>query len=176
LNPSLSNRDRDRDTDTDMQILILLLGCHIQRLLNGRVETAIEFATNTNTTIDWFLSGGVKEPGKINEAEYMMNLIEPHRKDRDWNFIVDSVATNTAENLIMANHTLHFESYTDMYMVTSEFHYNRANAMVDKIFEGKRFNWLLSPLEESDSRYWEKIHIKNVDSDVTKSSSKMRIM
>jgi len=165
-----------------MQMLILLLGCHITRLLTGRVQSAVEFANNTsaNTTIDWFLSGGIKQGGAVSEAELMVRMIESkssgnNNNKTNWNFILDTVATNTAENFIIANQTLNMSSYSDIFIVTSDFHHARANAMASKVFVGQRIKWILSPLEEPDSRYWEKIHIKNVDSDVKKSIDKMRI-
>jgi len=165
-----------------MQMLILLLGCHITRLLTGRVQSAVEFANNTsaNTTIDWFLSGGIKQGGAVSEAELMVRMIESkssgnNNNKTNWNFILDTVATNTAENFIIANQTLNMSSYSDIFIVTSDFHHARANAMASKVFVGQRIKWILSPLEEPDSRYWEKIHIKNVDADVKKTMDKMRI-
>jgi hypothetical protein len=165
-----------------MQILLLLLGCHITRLLTGRVQSAVEFASNmnANTTIDWFLSGGIKEGGAVSEAELMVRMIELHSSSMEnssnWNFILDTVATNTAENFIIANQTLNMSAYSDIFIVTSDFHHTRANAIANKIFNLQRISWILSPLEEPDSRYWERIHIKNVDADVKKSIDKMRIM
>ena len=162
-------------------MLILLLGCHINRLLTGRVQSAVEFANNTsaNTTIDWFLSGGIKQGGAVSEAELMVRMIDSkssgNNNKTNWNFILDTVATNTAENFIIANQTLNMSSYSDIFIVTSDFHHARANAMASKVFAGQRISWILSPLEEPDSRYWEKIHIKNVDSDVKKSMDKIRI-
>ena len=164
-----------------MQILLLLLGCHITRLLTGRVESAVEFASNTNanTTIDWFLSGGIKQGGAVSEAELMVRMIESKssgNNNNTWNFILDTVATNTAENFIIANQTLNMSAYSDVFIVTSDFHHTRANAIASKVFNGQRISWILSPLEEPDSRYWERIHIKNVDVDVKKSMDKMRIV
>jgi uncharacterized SAM-binding protein YcdF (DUF218 family) len=159
-------------------MLILLLGCHITRLLTGRVQSAVEFASNTNanTTIDWFLSGGIKEGGAVSEAELMVRMIESKSNNNTWNFILDTVATNTAENFIIANQTLNMSAYSDVFIVTSDFHHKRANAIASKVFNGQRISWILSPLEEPDSRYWERIHIKNVDADVKKSMDKMRIV
>lgn len=151
--------------------------------MTGRVQSAVEFASNTNTnvntTIDWFLSGGIKEGGAVSEAELMVRMIELQRNswssNNTWNFILDTVATNTAENFIIANQTLNMSAYSDIFIVTSEFHHARANAIASKVFNGQRIKWILSSLEEPDSRYWEKIHIKNVDADVKKSMDKMRI-
>ena len=55
-------------------ILLILLGCNISYLLNDRISTAIQFANKfNNTNINWFLSGGIKNPNidTITEAEKM---------------------------------------------------------------------------------------------------------
>ena len=39
----------------------------------------------------------------------------------------------------------------------------------------KEISWVLSDAELHDSRYWEKIHIKNVDDDVNKAKKKFLV-
>lgn len=150
--------------------LFILLGCHINELLNGRIETAIELAFANTDKIDWFLSGGIKNPGEdtVSEAEKMAQKIQSYKNNNvtDWNFIYDTTATNTAENFIMAERELNLTTYSDVYVVTSKFHHNRAKAIADKVIQNNNFKWALSDLKMKDSEYWEKIHIKNVDSDV----------
>ena len=152
-----------------MKVLFILLGCHITRLLNGRIQTAVDFVNTNhqNNTVDWFLSGGVKNGSvdTMSEAEQMARTILPHG-NANWSVILDTVATNTAENFVIANQTLNFALYSDVYVVTSEFHYGRAKRMTDRIFTNRRIKWVLSPLEERDSRYWETIHIRNVEADL----------
>ena len=152
-----------------MKVLFLLLGCHITRLLNGRIQTAVDFVNTNhhNNSVDWFLSGGVKNGSAdtMSEAERMAQTILP-RGNANWSVILDTVATNTAENFVIANQTLNFALYSDVYVVTSEFHYGRAKRMTDRIFTNRRIKWVLSPLEERDSRYWETIHIRNVEADL----------
>ena len=55
-----------------MHILIILLGCHIAHLLNGRINAAVELATNYSQ-VDWLLSGGIKPASNnaVTEAEQM---------------------------------------------------------------------------------------------------------
>ena len=152
-----------------MKVLFILLGCHITRLLNGRIQTAVDFVNtyHHNNSVDWFLSGGVKNGSAdtMSEAERMAQTILP-RGNANWSVILDTVATNTAENFVIANQTLNFALYSDVYVVTSEFHYGRAKRMTDRIFTNRRIKWVLSPLEERDSRYWETIHIRNVEADL----------
>ena len=161
-----------KNTHTNkMNILIILLGCHIARILNARIHTAVDFvnANHQNSTIDWFLSGGVKDRSvnSISEATQMAQAITPLGGD-NWNMILDTIATNTAENFLIANQTVNLNSYSDVYVVTSEFHHKRAKLMSDMIFKDKRISWVLSPLAQEDSVYWENIHIKNANADVKK--------
>jgi hypothetical protein len=155
------------------------LGCHITNLLNNRIETAVNFALNEqNIGIDWFLSGGIKNPmeSTVSEAHKMSELISNSKEfvygntKEKWNYIYDSISSNTAENFIMAKRMIeeNAHKYSDVYVVTSDFHYNRANKMADKIIPNNNFKWILGDKELHDSRYWETIHIKNVDADVNK--------
>ena len=126
-------------------ILLILLGCNISYLLNDRIYTAIQFANKfNNTNINWFLSGGIKNPNidTITEAEKMALEISNFEKIyvnnitmNKWNYIYDTIATNTAENFIMAKKYLDNEKkhYSEIYIITSSFHYNRAKKIADKL-------------------------------------------
>lgn len=164
-------------------ILLILLGCNISYLLNDRIYTAIQFANKfNNTNINWFLSGGIKNPNidTITEAEKMALEISNFEKIyvnnitmNKWNYIYDTIATNTAENFIMAKKYLDNEKkhYSEIYIITSSFHYNRAKKIADKLIN-KNVKWILGNSELVDSNYWENIHIKNVDIDVNKAIEK----
>ena len=164
-------------------ILLILLGCNISYLLNDRIYTAIQFANKfNNTNINWFLSGGIKNPNidTITEAEKMALEISNFEKFyvnnitmNKWNYIYDTIATNTAENFIMAKKYLDNEKkhYSEIYIITSSFHYNRAKKIADKLIN-KNVKWILGNSELVDSNYWENIHIKNVDIDVNKATEK----
>jgi uncharacterized SAM-binding protein YcdF (DUF218 family) len=165
-------------------LLFILLGSHVTELLNGRVNTALDFAANINNThIDWFLSGGVKNVGVnggvkygnagISEAEKMAYLIGNKSCGVEWNFILDKSATNTAENLIAVSEMGGLEKYSGVYVITSEFHFNRAKMITDLLIEDNRFGWILSDIALADSDYWESVHIKNVRSDVAKAKQRM---
>ena len=163
-----------------MSILIILLGCHISHILMDRVNTSVTFANvyNSNvkyyelyeTKINWFLSGGIKNKheGTLTEAEKMKNLLnELNGNKYEWNYIIDDVSTNTAQNFIMANKIKMAHNFENTYVVTSDFHYERAKKIADLIYEENAYNWILSPQEDKDSRYWERIHMKNIENDVT---------
>lgn len=166
-----------------MNILLILLGCNLSYLLNDRINTAVKFASNFNdTNVSWFLSGGIKNPneGTITEAQKMADEISKFEKayvndntGSKWNYIYDTVATNTAENFIMAKNFLNDKpnEYSDVYIITSNFHHNRAKKIADKIID-KDIKWILGDAELHDSAYWETIHIKNVDTDVNNAINK----
>lgn len=159
-------------------LLFIMLGCNVPALLEGRIKKSIEFAnteSNNTTQIDWFLSGGIKNPDQdtVTEAEKMTQMIaNKNNQTASWNFIRDEEATNTAENFIMVKNKVVLEDYENVYVITSDFHYKRANMIANKVIEGNQFKWILSPEELVDSRTWEKVHIKNVDSDVNKAKQK----
>jgi len=166
-----------------MNILLVLLGCNIPYLLHDRVRVATSFATNKNTNagITWFLSGGIKNPSEDTEteAEKMAGQIVQHATETsNWNYIYDLEATNTAENFIMVKKHLLETSvlYSNIVVVTSDFHHARAKKIADQILGGlTSIQWVLSNAELEDSRHWETIHIKNVDKDVTKALTKYKM-
>ena len=172
-----------------LTILLILLGCNIPYLLNSRIYEAVKFVEKLNeTNVNWFLSGGIKnlQEGAVSEAHKMAYHLSNSQyiNTNNWNYIIDSISTNTAENFIMARKYIREANmdYSDVYIATSKFHYKRANLIADKIFT-KNINlnnhiglkWILADDELEDSVYWEKIHIKNVDADVNKANAKFTI-
>jgi hypothetical protein len=167
-----------------MKFLIAMLGSHVIRLLNSRMKTGINFALNErNVEVDWFLSGGIKNPEEstVSEAYKMSQMIlnsdefvYGSASKTEWNYILDEVATNTAENFIMLKNMLESNpgKYSKVYVVTSDFHFERASKFADKIIENNEFEWILDDNELHDSRYWETIHSKNIDNDVEKALKK----
>ena len=165
-----------------------MLGSNVLSLLNDRINSGVEFASNErnrNIKIDWFLSGGIKNPSEstVSEAYKMSEIISKSdiftygNIKEDWSFIYDTIATNTAENFIMAKNHIEENSnkYSEIYVVTSDFHYDRASKISEKIMKNNGFKWILSDLELHDSRYWETIHVKNVDNDANKALYKFSI-
>ena len=168
-----------------MKLLIAMLGSHVLRLLNDRMNIGINFALNErNVEIDWFLSGGIKNPDEstVSEAYKMSQMISSSddftygSSKEDWNYILDEIATNTAENFIILKKMLEENpvKYSKVYVVTSDFHFERASKFADKIIGNNDFEWILSDIELHDSRYWETIHTRNVDNDVEKALKKFQ--
>lgn len=139
--------------------------------------------------ITWFLSGGIKNNyletkseasimrSKINDIiNFRYNLDMYQNKEKlGWNYVLDEKSTNTAENFIWASHYLNTtdETFDTVYVITSTFHFKRAQLMLNLIDPSRTFKWILGDLEENDSRYWESIHLNNVDSDVSIAKSKL---
>ena len=145
--------------------------------------------------ITWFLSGGIKNKneGHKSEASIMKSRIDDvintkykntsiinnynqeikYNNEIIWKFILDTKSTNTAENIINASKFLNNtnKKYNEIYIITSEFHYNRANQMLKLIDPKNIYKWILGNVEEKDSRYWEKIHIRNIHGDVHKAKN-----
>jgi uncharacterized SAM-binding protein YcdF (DUF218 family) len=167
---------------TTMNLLFVLLGCSVSYLLNNRITTAVQFAREFNTSqLDWFLSGGIKNPLEetVTEAEKMATQISQYERTynitiNNWNYIYDTIATNTAENFIMVNKYLSDTSlnYSKVYVITSAFHHFRASKIAEQIIKDTELHWILGDAELEDSRYWEQIHIKNVDADIKKAVDK----
>ena len=143
------------------------------------------FSESTISQITWFLSGGIKNDfkGAKSEASLMKSQIDNiinlnydnFSKSRFiWNYILDEKSTNTAENFIWASQFLNTttETFDSVYIITSTFHYERASMMLNLIDSSRNFKWILGDLEEKDSKYWESIHIMNVESDVLKAKKK----
>jgi uncharacterized SAM-binding protein YcdF (DUF218 family) len=64
--------------------------------------------------------------------------------------------------------------YSNVFIITSKFHHLRAKKIAEQIIGGQpSMQWVLSDAELEDSRYWETIHIKNVDKDVKKALEKI---
>jgi uncharacterized SAM-binding protein YcdF (DUF218 family) len=158
-----------------MNLLFILLGCHITYLLHDRIQRAVEFANNFNSSsvaITWFLSGGIKNPTIefITEAEKMGKYIQRFETNAtNWTYVYDVNATNTAENFVMANNHLMDYTYDNVYVITSTFHKGRASKIADKMITTPTpIEWILGNAELPDSVYWETIHIKNIEDDIQK--------
>jgi hypothetical protein len=137
-----------------------------------RVKTAINFIENNQNNfnkITWYLSGGIKFEGELSEASVMRNELESLITVRN----LDEKSKNTAENFYRSSNYLNVtqHTYDDVYIITSKFHYARAELMMSYIDSSRNFNWILSDMQQSDSLYWESIHIKNVLNDVEKLSN-----
>ena len=174
----------------------------VSKIINTTIDIYGTFPNEQlKTQITWFLSGGIKNSfkGAKSEASIMKSQIDNiinlkynsnYNKFNKyncangdiicmyrfaWNYILDEKSTNTAENFILASQFLNTttQSFDSVYVITSEFHYNRAKMMLNLIDPSRNFKWILGDLEEKDSKYWESIHINNVNADVSKAKTKL---
>ena len=166
-----------------MFALIVLLGCNIEFILNDRIQTAIQLSENLTPNyqrIDWFLSGGIKDKSLVGlgaggamaiaEADKMETRILTHGKNDNWHFIKDYASTNTAENFKMVERQMEFGglNYTNIFVVTSDYHFERAKLFADILIPENEFEWVLAKKEERNSRQMEQLHLKNVMNDIAK--------
>lgn len=158
-----------------MNILLILLGSHIARLLTDRVITAVQFTRTQpeDTKFTWFLSGGIKDPqtSNISEAEQMGELLRQY--DCRWEYMYDVQSTNTAENMMNANFYVNQtdKHYDHIYVITSQFHYERAHRFAEQLLSFTPL-WLLGSAECEDCQYWESVHMRNVDADIRNALNK----
>lgn len=163
-------------------ILFILLGCNITSLLLDRVMTAIHFIEENQhnfNKITWYLSGGIKFEGHLSEAFIMKQeleqLIQHKNLDKyiNYHYILDEKSKNTAENFYRSSVYLNTsqETYDDVYIITSSFHHRRAKLMMSYVDSSRNYSWLLGDMLQSDSFYWESMHLKNVVKDIENLSS-----
>jgi hypothetical protein len=172
-------------------ILIIMLGCNIKFIMDDRISTAINFANNYafpdpySNNIDWILSGGIKNKSQHeeqSEAEKMAEIISSYETpSSNWDYLLDEKSTNTAENFVEVKRYLAYSArseikYSKVYVVTSEFHYERAKKFADILIPNNKFDWILSKEKEPTSEYWERIHMKNIEADITKVFNKFKFV
>lgn len=170
-------------------VLFILLGCNVNEILYDRIDTAVQFASELNnathsTQIDWYLSGGIKNDigseVSVSEAVKMNQILSQIEVETDnWDYILDTHSTNTAENFVLLKglvESKEIKRYSDVYVITSEFHYHRAKKIANQIIPNNTFKWLLGKAELQDSNYWESIHTKNVEVDVSNAFNRYQVL
>lgn len=164
--------------NANAKTLVVLLGSSNNELLFDRINTATDAVLSSSHEVDWFLSGGFTSDKQTSEAKKMQALISNYKLENStWNYILDEKAQNTSENLVYLESWLNTidYSYTNMKLVTSKFHENRAKKMISKLSKLNKYNWdwISGTLSFHDSYYWETVHIKNVESDIEKAIKKI---
>jgi len=159
-------------------VIFVVLGCAIQEIQSDRIQTAINYAKSLPkyTKVVWFLTGGVKSAiSDQSEAEKMrMELFS------DANVILDTKATNTAENFVNFKKWLYSKYSQSLWenawqqdpkvvITTSEFHQKRASHILNGIFASSPLTNVEWNLGKKACEYcWsdEPIHMQNVEMDV----------
>lgn len=163
------------------QTIMVVLGCAIDYIQEDRVDYALKYVNEKidNSHIIWYLTGGVKkaisEKTDKSEASKMLTKISYN------NILLDELATNTAENFLYLRERI--KSFPDtvsleIIITTSEFHKERAEKIFNGIFETMPYQakWNLSGKACPTCWMDEKIHMKNVRSDVEKALNKKLLL
>ncbi len=161
-----------------VKVIMVVLGCHISEIQHNRISTAISFIDKIEPNSHlWFLTGGVKNAIESSttiestEASQMKSMILD-----DSNVVLDNNARNTAENFvnlkkwITTNYVDQQLEVPNIVITTSSFHKDRAELIFNGVFHDLNVesSWNLAPLACTYCWHDEKIHIKNVQSDVQK--------
>ena len=158
------------------QNVLVVLGSADDRILSERVSAAIEYIeSNEDQSIILFISGGVKN-AMVNESSDR-GQTEASKAASSFDYenvkiVLDEKATNTAENFAYLKRWVNSNFSTDempsIVITTSDFHQDRAERIFQGIMPEITPQWNLS--KSSCTRCWsdEMIHIKNVQSDITK--------
>ena len=158
------------------QNVLVVLGSADDRILSERVSAAIEYIeSNEDQSIILFISGGVKN-AMVNESSDR-GQTEASKAASSFDYenvkiVLDEKATNTAENFAYlkrwVNSNFSTEEMPSIVITTSDFHQDRAERIFQGIMPEITPQWNLS--KSSCTRCWsdEMIHIKNVQSDITK--------
>jgi uncharacterized SAM-binding protein YcdF (DUF218 family) len=164
----------DIDIDTTTNNIILVLGSNEKYMLKDRMTTAISMTKNMTGSITWFLSGGVKnDNGKHmyeeSESTKMLALLDNNKKEK---IVLDNKSRNTAENFAHFKYWLNTndDKYTHLTIVTSAFHYSRANTMFNEMIDSgdMEVKWGLGPLSCISCWADETHHKRNISKDVNK--------
>ena len=156
-------------------VIMIVLGCHIKDIQNTRIQAAIDYSKNIESQT-WFLTGGVKNAlessASVSEAEQMRRSLFSES-----NVIIDTEATNTAENFLNFKKWYQHAAFEEQPLVvitTSSFHKARAEKIFQGIFHDIDVKpvWNLSKLACPTCWSDEQFHMRNVESDVFKALNK----
>jgi len=156
--------------------VLVVLGSSDERILKERVLSAIQYIeSNENQEIILFISGGVKH-ALVNDSS-VRGETEASRASRWFEFenvtiVLDELATNTAENFAYlkrwVNETYSAGEMPSIVVTTSDFHQDRAERIFQGILPEISPQWNLSKSDCSQCWSDERVHIKNVESDIMK--------
>ena len=156
---------------------ILILGSHIDKILNNRINILIDYFSNEidNNEYYIFCSGGKKyDLNSKTEADKMKEILDNKMTNFNisYNIIKNDRAKNTVENFKHFIDSSKENLLEELIFVTSKFHRNRAHLIWNNLNERDINNkWILEESSEIEHPWLieeEKIHIKNINSDLNK--------
>ena len=156
------------DDENNKKKIMVVLGCGMEDLQNDRIKTAVDYVDTLDTSVVWFLTGGVKH-AIVRETE--ASKMEKYINKNAHQIVLDEHATNTAENFAYLQKWLKTENIKnpEIIITTSAFHKERAEKIFNGIMDNEtEVTWNLS--KGACATCWndEKIHMKNVENDVKK--------
>jgi uncharacterized SAM-binding protein YcdF (DUF218 family) len=156
--------------------VLVVLGSSDDRILSERVSSAIEYIeSNEDQSIILFISGGVKNAMENESSDRSQTEASKAASSFEYEnvkIVLDEKATNTAENFAYlkrwVNSNYSVDEMPSIVITTSDFHQDRAELIFQGIMPEITPQWNLS--KSYCSRCWsdERIHIKNVQSDIMK--------
>jgi len=160
--------------------IMVVLGCAVDSIQQDRVDSAIDYANTVVGPKTWFLTGGVKNALKNElkneqkktetEAAKMSKTIDQKTVSQSDEFILDELATNTAENFVNLKKWAYANPDLEPTFVitTSAFHQERASKIFDGVFADYDADVIWNVSQGACADCWsnEKIHMKNVEVDV----------
>ena len=168
---SIYNKNKSGTTN-----LIVVLGCDNNRLLEDRMEVALNKVSGMEGNIIWYLTGGVKRYNDkggeiITEASKMLHILKNEGNTNA--VVVDDKAQNTAENFVKLKEWMdHINEDMNVNIVTSAFHFIRAKAMFERILPNIQATWELGYISCSTCLSDEIIHRSHIIADVDKALEK----
>jgi uncharacterized SAM-binding protein YcdF (DUF218 family) len=160
--------------------LIVVLGSDNNKLLEDRMDVALNSIQGIEGDVIWYLTGGVKRYNdkgaeKITEASKMLHIL---KKEGNTNaIVVDDKAQNTAENFVKLKEWLdHINQDINIHIVTSAFHFIRAKSMFEKILPNIQATWDLGYVSCATCVSDENIHRSHIIKDVEQALEKEKLL
>ena len=149
--------------------VIIILGCSNNSIQKERVQAGLNYIRKSKLPKILYLSGGIKNDiqDSISESSKMLKEIKNHKIDAT--VVIDEKSKNTAENFvnlkkwIQSNYVYNLFNFV---IVTSDFHKDRALKLFSAIFDNVKAKFILSKSDCIQCWKDEKIHSKNIKSDI----------
>jgi uncharacterized SAM-binding protein YcdF (DUF218 family) len=149
--------------------IVIILGCSNNLIQNQRVEVGMDYIKQSKLDKILYLSGGIKNEIKNDVSESSKMLKQIMNENLNAKIILDEKSKNTAENFVNLKRWVqnnHLYDLVNYVIVTSDFHKERSLSLFDGIFDDIKAKIVLS--KSNCIQCWndEKIHSKNIHTDI----------
>ena len=149
--------------------VIVILGCAKRNIQKQRVMTGLNYIRKSKLDKILYLSGGIKNDLQDSISESSQMLKEIKNENIKSKIIIDEKSKNTAENFVNLKNWIKNNNIYNLFsyvIVTSDFHKERALKLFNGIFNNIKVKFITS--KSNCNHCWkdEKIHLKNVQSDI----------